>query len=309
MTVSVEAQQFAEFLDSLSKRAASPDLDLATVRDVCEGLHLAAAEPEGVSYAEVDAGGVKALWCIPEGADTAHALLHFHLGGSVVTSMHSDRKAAGHIAKAAGVRSLVVDFRRAPEHKYPAQLDDAEAAFTWLTSQGYEPANIGSTGHSIGGYLAVALALRLRDQGKATPGAVLSISPWCDVRIAHDSVEANADKDKLLTKPLLEFFRECWIGGTGIELTDPQVSLVNANLTGLPPTSLYYGKYELLAGEDAEFGERLAKFGVDAEVHPVPEGQHSFILAAGRVPEADRSIAEMGGWLRTKLGLSALPGA
>lgn len=303
MGSTVQAQQFAEFLDSLRTRFTSPNLDVATVRDICEELHLAAAEPEGVSYAEVDAGGVPALWCIPEGTGTEHALVHFHLGGSVVASMHSDRKAAAHIAKAAGIRSLVVDFRRSPEHKYPAQVDDAETAFRWLLSQGYRAADIACVGHSIGGYLATAVALRLRDQGEALPGAVLPISPWCDMRIANKTVESNAGNDKLLARPLLEFFRESWIGGTGIESSDPRVSLIEADLTGLPPTSLFYGEYELLAGEDAEFGQRLGKFGVDTQVHVVPEGQHSFILAAGRVPEVDEAIAAMGRWLRARLGL------
>ncbi|MBB6421926.1 alpha/beta hydrolase fold domain-containing protein [Streptomyces sp. AK010] len=117
----------------------------------------------------MDAGGVPALWAIPEGADPDKALPHFHVGGSVAASITSDRKAADHIAKAAGARSLVVGFRLAPEHPHPAQIDDAETAFRWLLAQGYEPRNIGSTGHSIGGTLAVALPLRLLAKGEAAP--------------------------------------------------------------------------------------------------------------------------------------------
>ncbi|MHA5048302.1 alpha/beta hydrolase [Streptomyces sp. SD15] len=94
-------------------------------------------------------------------------MLHFHFGGSVTASMHSDRKAAGHIAKAAGARSLVVDFRLAPEHPHPAQLDDAETAYRWLLSQGYEPGHIGSPGHSIGGTLAVMLPGRVPEVDQA----------------------------------------------------------------------------------------------------------------------------------------------
>ena len=97
---------------SITQRLSKPDVDLATTRDIVENLHLAATEPEAVTYAEVDADGVPALWCIPEGSDPARVLLHSHSGGSVVTSMHTDRKAIGHIAKAVGVRALVLDFRR-----------------------------------------------------------------------------------------------------------------------------------------------------------------------------------------------------
>jgi epsilon-lactone hydrolase len=302
MGITPEAQQFAQFLESVRAKSSTPRLDLAIVRDIVETHHLASTEPEGVTYAEVDAGGVPALWCIPEGADTDKALLHFHFGGSVTASMHSDRKAAGHIAKAAGVRSLVVDFRLAPEHPYPAQLDDAETAYRWLLAQGYEPRNIGSTGHSIGGTLAVMLPLRLLARGEATPGAIVSISPWTDLTITNPAVDKNSEHDKMLSRNTLELFRGAWLQDPAVDFTDPAISIVNADLTGLPPTSVHYGEYETLAGDGAEFGRRLADFEVASEVHPMPEGQHSFILAAGRVPEVDQAIRQMGQWLRRHLG-------
>ncbi|WP_406010998.1 alpha/beta hydrolase [Streptomyces sp. NBC_00637] len=302
MGVSPQAQQFAEFLASTNAKISTPDLDLAIVRDLADGHHKASTEPEGVTYAEVDAGGVPALWVIPEGAEPDKALLHFHFGGSVVASMHSDRKAAGHIAKAAGARSLVVDFRLAPEHPYPAQLDDAETAYRWLLSQGYEPRNIGSTGHSIGGTLAVMLPLRLLVKGEATPGAVVSISPWTDLTIRNPSVDANEDTDKMLSRATLELFRSAWLQDPGLDFADPKISLDKADLTGLPPTQVHYGEYETLADDGARLARRLADFKITTEVHPMPEGQHSFILGAGRVPEVDQAIQQMGHWLRTHLG-------
>ncbi|MET7699577.1 alpha/beta hydrolase fold domain-containing protein [Streptomyces sp. NPDC005485] len=302
MGASPEAKQFAEFLASVSAKSSAPGLDLAVIRDIVDSNHKASTEPEGVTYAEVDANGVPALWCIPEGARPDQALLHFHFGGSVTASMHSDRKAAGHIAKAAGVRSLVVDFRLAPEHPYPAQLDDAEAAYRWLLSQGYEPQNIGSTGHSIGGTLAVLLPLRLLAKGEATPGAIVSVSPWTDLTIQNASVDANEDNDKMLSRATLELFRGAWLQDPAVDFADPQVSIANADLTGLPPTIVYYGEYETLADDGAQLGRRLAEFKITSEVHSVPEGQHSFILGAGRVPEVDEAIGQMGQWLRTHLG-------
>src|ERR1700754_2048806 len=244
-----QAAQFAASRGGARARFTDPSLDLATVRDIVEGMHVAAAEPQGVTYAEVDAGGVPAIWCVPEGADERRVLLHNHLGGSVVASMYSDRKVAGHLAKAAGARALVLDYRRAPEHKYPAQIDDVETAYRWLLSRGHRPEQIASIGHSIGGYLAIALAIRLRDAGEALPGAVLAISPWCDPSMSNATINSNAENDKLLAKPLLEFFRESWLGGTGISFDDPRINLNNADLENLPPTSIYYGAYELLAGE------------------------------------------------------------
>src|SRR6266853_1896777 len=123
-----------------------------------EALAALTREPEGVTYAEVDAGGVPALWCIPQGCDNDSVLLHCHAGGTVVTSMNTDRKAAGHLAKAAGIRALVLDYRRSPENKFPAQPDDVETAYRWLLSEGYRAEKIASGGHSVGGNLAVGLA-------------------------------------------------------------------------------------------------------------------------------------------------------
>ncbi len=302
---SKQAVEFANFFADLSQRSANPNFDLSTVRDVVETMHLATKEPEGVSYAEVDADGVEALWCIPAGSDSDTVLLHNHMGGSVLTSMHSDRKAAAHLAKAAGARSLVLNFRRSPEHKYPAQVDDVETAYQWLLEQGYQPHNIASVGHSIGGYLAVNLALRLRDRGAALPGAILSISPFCDPTLSGESIETNADRDKLLSRGLLEFFRSCWLEGTGVEFSDPQVNLLNADLSGLPPIAVFYGEDELFVSEAVEFGIRAQRAGNDVIVRPVAAGQHSFIMGAGRVPEVDEAITAMGGWLRSKLRIDA----
>ncbi|MFE2432183.1 alpha/beta hydrolase [Streptomyces sp. NPDC059373] len=302
MGISTEAQQFAQFLESVRAKASTPGLDLAVVRDIVDTHASASTEPEGVTYADVDADGVHALWVIPEGADPDKALLHFHFGGSVAASIASDRKAAGHIAKAAGARSLVVGFRLAPEHPHPAQIDDAETAYRWLLAQGYEPRNIGSTGHSIGGTLAVALPLRLLAKGEATPGAIVSISPWTDLTISNPKVDENEEHDKMLSRDILEQFRAAWLQDPGVDFADPDISIVNADLTGLPPTALHYGEYETLAGEGADFGRRLADFKITSEVRPLPGGQHSFILGAGRVPEVDRAIGQMGQWLRRHLG-------
>jgi epsilon-lactone hydrolase len=303
MAISAQQQQFEQFLGSVSARStAAAGTDLAAARDIVDSLQRASTEPEGVTYAEVDAGGVPGLWCIPEGADPDRALLHFHFGGSIVASMYSDRKAAGHVAKAAGIRSLVVDFRLAPENPYPAQLDDAENAYRWLLAQGYEPQNIGSTGHSIGGTLAVLLPLRLLAQGEPTPGAIVTISPWADLTIQNPTMDTNADKDITLSRQALELFRSALLQDPTLNFTDPEISILYADLTGLPPTALFYGDYEILAGEDAEFGRRLSDFKVTSEVHSLPQTQHSFILGAGRVPETDAAIEHMADWLNRHLG-------
>jgi len=163
--VSTQNKQMAQFFASVTERMSRGDFDLPTTRDVYERLHLAASEPEGVSYADVDIDGLPALWCIPADCDVDRILLHAHGGGTVIFSMHLDRKAVGHIAKAVGARALVLDYRRSPEHNFPAQIQDMERAYRWLLAKGIPAENIAVTGQSIGGNFAVSLAIELRKKG------------------------------------------------------------------------------------------------------------------------------------------------
>jgi len=103
----------------------------------------------------------------------------------------------------------------------------------------------------------------------------------------------------------LESFRESWLGATGVASDDPRVNMLYADLTGLPPTLIYYGEDEIVAGDAVELAKRAEAAGVDVSLRSVPAGQHSFILGAGRVPEVDEAIQEMGRWLRSRLGLAA----
>jgi epsilon-lactone hydrolase len=306
---SEQQKQMNELYASIKERLSNPDIDLATRRDIAENFHLAATEPEAVTYSEVDAGGVPALWCIPQGCDPDRVLLHSHAGGTVITSMHTDRKALGHIAKVVGARVLVVNYRRAPEHKFPAQMDDMERAYRWLLARGIRPENIASIGHSVGGNLAVSLVITLREKGAPLPAAILSISPWYDMEAKNETLETNAETDALISRQAVEMFREAWIGGTGVAWNDPRVNMLYADLTGLPPIMVYYGAHEMLAGEAVEFAERAKDAGVDVSLHSLPKGQHNFIWGAGRVPEADQAIKEIGAWLRSKLGQAVLAAA
>ncbi|HEY4041851.1 MAG TPA: alpha/beta hydrolase fold domain-containing protein [Rhodopila sp.] len=306
---SSQSIEFAQFLAGLQTRTSDPNLDLPTIRDIIESIHLATKEPEAVTYAEQDVDGVEALWCVPNDSDDSAVLLHNHMGGTVLASMHSDRKAAAHIAKAAGVPALVLNYRRSPEHKFPAQINDVDNAYRWLLDRGYRPQNIASVGHSIGGNFAISLALRLRDSGAPLPGAILSVSPWVDMTISNPTIDSNADADKILSRPLLELFRSLWLDETGVGWDDARINLLKAELSGLPPTAIYYGEDELLAGEAAELAQHAEAAGNDVLLRSVSGGQHSFIVAAGRVPEVDQAIAEMGSWLRSKLGLGQFASA
>src|SRR6202140_742089 len=150
---SPELAEYADFYADMTRRFGVDRQSLA-MADISERLHQLTSEPEDVTYRDVTANGVPAILVMPADSSSEHILLHSHSGGSVTASMWQERKAVGHLGKAAGARALVINYRLAPEDKFPAQLDDVEAAYRWLLDQGYDPSQIASTGDSIGGNYA-----------------------------------------------------------------------------------------------------------------------------------------------------------
>src|SRR5574340_1767793 len=161
--------------------AATPDLGICLLRSLFGEWHPPTVEPEGVTYREDTVGGVPGIWCLPVGADASKVLLYTHGGGFAVGSASSHRKLAGHVAKALGAVSFVLDYRRAPEFQHPAQIEDGVAVFDALVASGIAARDITTIGDSAGGNLAIAIALALAEQGKQGPGGVIAFSPWLDM--------------------------------------------------------------------------------------------------------------------------------
>src|SRR5579862_7341604 len=299
---SPELAQYADFYADMTDRFALTD-NLSLWRDISERLHQLTSEPADVTYRDVTANGVPAILVMPAHSSAEHILLHSHSGGSVTASMWQERKAVGHLAKAAGSRALAINYRLAPENKFPAQIDDVEAAYRWLLDQGYDPSRIASTGDSIGGNYAVNLAFTFQLKHVPLPGAVLSISPLFDMELKGKSIDTNASLDKMLSRDGLRAFANFMLDGTGVAVTDPRINLAHADPRGLPPTMIFYGEYELLVDDSNQFAKRARAAGVDLELRSLPEGQHNFFLGAGKVPEIDAAVSEMGAWLRSKIGL------
>jgi acetyl esterase/lipase len=123
------------------------------------------------------------------------------------------------------------------------------------------------------------------------------------LEVNNQTVDSNAETDKLLTKALLGLFRDLMLEGTGVAPNDPRVNMLYADLTGLPPIMVYYGSHELLVWEAVEFAKRAKAAGFDVSLRSLSEGQHNFLLGPGRVPEVDQAIKEIAQWLRSKLRL------
>lgn len=207
---STESEALKDQFRTISGRmAANPDMDISTLRDMVDGLQARASEPIGVTYEEVLAGGRAALWCNPlEGAQD-RVILYTHGGGYISNTMDTARKLAGHLAKATGCRALVPDYRLAPEHPFPAQLEDATAVYHWLLDQGTEPGHIATAGESAGGNLATTTVLKLREDGAPLPAAGTGFSPWYDLEAIGETFDTNADTDAFLSRQVNGFWQAC----------------------------------------------------------------------------------------------------
>lgn len=293
----------AHFQSMTDRMAANPEMDLVTLRSMLEELGARAGEPEGVSYAEADAGGVRALWCLPEGASAGHVVYYMHGGGFVSNTADSHRKLAGHLAKAIGARALVLDYRLAPEHPFPAQIEDAVAGYRWLLGQGIDAGGIITAGDSAGGNLAISLVLKLRDLGEPLPGAVIGFSPWLDMEHKGKTLDTNAATDALVQRAVIENMSAMFLGETGSP-ADPLANPLLADVAGLPPMYLSAGDHETLQDNAERFADKLRAAGIDVALEIAPGQQHVYPFMAGRAPEADATIAGAADWVRRHVGLS-----
>lgn len=278
-------------------RATAPSL--ADSRVASERQGDAATEPDAVTYVDVDVPAVPAQWVTPQGVDPKRVILYFHGGGYAFCSMRSHRKLVGHLAQAAGARALNVDYRLAPEHPYPAALDDAVAAYRWLVDQGTDPRHLAVAGDSAGGGLATALLVRLRDEGQQLPAAGVLMSPWVDLTCSGDSMTTRAGVDPISDRAGAVFCAGQYLSAT--DPADPYVSPLFADLAGLPPLHSHVGEDEVFFDDAMRLVAKARADGVDAVVDVFPGMWHAFQLHAGNVPEADDAIGRFGAYLRARL--------
>lgn len=292
----------AEFLERLYAdwseiMASTPELSVRLLRSIFDEWHQPAREPEDVTYTEETVGGVPGIWALPNGADRSKVLVYTHGGGFAVGSAASHRKLAAHVARALGVTALVVDYRRAPEHPHPAQIEDGVAVFIALTERGIAPVNITTIGDSAGGNLAVAIPLALREQSKPMPGRIIAFSPWLDMENKGQTLTTNDATDALITVGLLDGMI-AGVLGDSVDPTHPLANPLYADLTGLPPLYINAGSTESLVDNATRLADRAEQTGVDVTLSVVEGMQHVFPCLAGRAPEADKAIRKIANWHR-----------
>jgi cation diffusion facilitator CzcD-associated flavoprotein CzcO/acetyl esterase/lipase len=247
--------------------------------------------PAGISVESGTLGGRACDRIVPPGADRDRAILYLHGGAYVVGSPRTHRGLAAEIASAGGAAVHLLDYRMAPEHTHPAALEDSLAAYRDLLAMGMEPGSVIVCGDSAGGALAVALATRLREAGEPMPGGLAVLNGWFDMTYSGESIRDNRRRDAGLSPAWLMHGGELYRGAA--DPSDPELSPVNADLRGLPPTYLQVGELDLLLSDSELFAERARAAGVDVHLTRFPGMWHDFQLAAGQLREADEAIGDL----------------
>jgi epsilon-lactone hydrolase len=275
----------------------APDMSLPVMRWIFEDWQRATAEPEDVTYRSTTLGGVPGILVRPLESADDQILLVLHGGGFALGSSASHRKLAGHLAKAAGVRAFVADFRLAPEHPYPAQVDDASAVFDALVAEGYDPSDITPVGDSAGASIAIATTLRRLRDGQSLPGQVITISPWVDMENSGETIETNDATDFLIAREGLQGNIDRYLSG-GASPTDPLVNPLYADFTGFPKLYIASSAHESLYADAVRLAERAERDGVDVTFDSVAGEQHVWPLQAGNHGPADTSVERIADWYR-----------
>jgi epsilon-lactone hydrolase len=258
----------------------------------------ASAPADGTQISAVDANGVRAEWVVAPGITGSSVLLNLHGGAYSLGSLVSNRRISALLSAAANRRVLSIEYRLAPEHRFPAALDDTLTAYHWLLDQNIAALDIVIAGNSAGGGLALATLVALRDQGSPMPRAAVALSPWTDLTGSGESVTSCEVTDFMLTADGL---RES--AATYADLEDHRhhyASPMFAELHGLPPILLQASRAEILRDDTTRFAERARAYGTSVTVELYDDMPHVWHMFAGVLPEADHAIAAVGTWLKAR---------
>ncbi|MBK8131914.1 MAG: alpha/beta hydrolase [Gammaproteobacteria bacterium] len=251
-----------------------------------------AAAPAGIDIQAVDVDGVPGEWVCAPGVDQDRVLLYLHGGGYVIGSIQTHKGLIAALSRAANCRALALDYRLAPEHRYPAAVEDATKAYRWLLAQGYKPGKISIAGDSAGGGLTLATLVALRDAGTPLPGAAVPISPWTDLEGTGESMRTKVDVDPMVEPGGLFGMARIYLGDA--DPRQPTASPLYADMKGLPPLLIQVGDLETLLDDATRTAANAKAAGVDVTLEVWPEMVHVWHLFAPMVPEGRAAIARIG---------------
>ncbi|RMG96265.1 MAG: alpha/beta hydrolase [Chloroflexi bacterium] len=293
---SPEYEAIVQFLKANPTPSGVP---LAQQRAAMEMLAAQTPLPPNVYSEQITADSVSGLLLAAEGARDDRLLLYFHGGGYVIGSSTTHQDLAWRLSAATQARVFSLDYRLAPEHPFPAAVEDALAAYRWLLTQGFTADRLALAGDSAGGGLVMAVLVALRDAGEPLPATAVCLSPWVDLALTGKSLTTNAAADPVITRERLAEYAQLYLGET-----DPQIPLASplyADLNGLPPLLIQAGSAEILLDDASRLAARAEAAGVAVTLDIWEEMIHVWQAFAAVVPESQEAIARIGEFVRQYL--------
>lgn len=253
--------------------------------------------PDSISIETIAEEGISAEWVRHSQAASRKVILYLHGGGNSQGSSITHRKLVGHIVHYSKVNALTLNYSLAPENPFPAGLMDAKHACRWLSEKGYRPEDIILGGDSSGGGLVLSLLLLLKNENYPLPQAGFLLSPMLDYTLSGDSISSCAEKDPMI---IIEDLRQtvayyC----ADAETSNPLVSPLFGDLTGLPPLLIQTGSEELLLDDATRLAKLATKAGVNVQIEVWNGLWHVFQSSVGKVPEANRAICRIASFIHS----------
>jgi monoterpene epsilon-lactone hydrolase len=284
------SEQLGKVIERIKSQPQNPNASIEQRRAGME--RISERVPPDVICEKVNAGGVDAEWIAAPGATADRVILYLHGGGYVVGSVKTHRAMISRIARASNARALAIDYRLAPEHPFPAAVEDATTAYRWLLAQGYKPGRIVIAGDSAGGGLTLAALLAIRDSKLPLPAGAVPISPWTDLEGTGESVRTRATRDVMVTQENLASSARDYYGAH--DPRDPLVSPVHADFRGLPPMLIQVGDAEILLDDATRVAARAKAAGVQVELEVWDDMPHVWHVFAKLLPEGQEAIDKIG---------------
>jgi acetyl esterase/lipase len=298
MAISRRARFIRWLTSRYIRRTDIANAPVAKMRKRLDQLGRLARPARHVAIEETSIAGLHAEWYRPEKATPGKLLIYLHGGAYTLGSCDSHRKLVTHMAQEGNIEAVMPEYRLAPEHPFPAGLDDAIAVYKALLDSGYKAADIVISGDSAGGGLSVATMLQLRHQGLPLPGAAVLISPFLDMSASGESMKTRAERDPWFRPDEVEVVIRYYCPGEDVR--NPLLSPVFANVAGLPPTLIHVGDDEILLSDSTRFADKLKTAGIDVELEVFPEMWHVFQLFVGKMPESKAAVKKIGAYIRSR---------
>ncbi len=297
----MSAEELKNLIELLTSRPAPADADVEAMRERFDKLGSFLPTPEDALVEAVDANGVAAERVAAPGAGQGR-ILYLHGGGYVIGSAATHRTLAYDLSRASGAEALVLDYRLAPEHPFPAAVDDAVAGYEHLLGRGTAPGDVAVAGDSAGGGLVVAALVAIRERGLPMPAAAVAISPWVDMEALGETITTRAEADPMVEQTRLLKLAEYYLAGA--DPKSPLAAPLYADLAGLPPLLIQVGDAEILLSDSTRLAQRAEAAGVDVTLEISDRMIHVWHLFAPMLSEGREAVARAGGFIAERLGLA-----